>query len=125
MLRAGSSLMAQCPLEWVGSQFCIRLGNPSGHGGWRTLLPMAVIVEMQNTGEPEVQRDVVAMVEHVLSDRVGDWRVVIAGSQGNDQWEMKIFGPNGLGRSYILEGAAEHEPRVIGGIVSDSLPPRS
>lgn len=97
----------------------------SRHAAWRTLLTMAVIVEMQNTGEPEVQRDVVAMVEHVLSDRAGDWRVVIAGSQGNDQWEMKIFGPNGFERSYVLEGAAEHEPRVIAGIVSRMVPARS
>jgi hypothetical protein len=32
---------------------------------------MAVAVEMQNTGDMEVQRDVVAIVEHVLSDRLG------------------------------------------------------
>jgi hypothetical protein len=53
---------------------------------------MAVSVEVHNTGDPEVQRDVVAIVEHVLSDRPGDWRVSILGSQDSDQWEMKIFG---------------------------------
>jgi hypothetical protein len=36
---------------------------------------MEVSVEMHNTGDPEVQRDVVAIVEHVLSDRPGHWRV--------------------------------------------------
>jgi hypothetical protein len=46
---------------------------------------MAVTVEMHNTGDPEVQRDVVAIVEHVLSDRLGDWRVAIAGTQGSDE----------------------------------------
>jgi hypothetical protein len=97
----------------------------SRHAGLAYTFPMAVIVEMQNTGEPEVQRDVVAMVEHVLSDRLGDYRVVIAGSQGNDQWEMKIFGPNGFERSYVLEGTAEHEPRVIAGIVSKMVPARA
>ena len=30
---------------------------------------MAVAVEMHNTGDPELQRDVVVIVEHVLSDR--------------------------------------------------------
>jgi hypothetical protein len=42
---------------------------------------MRVVIEMHNTGDPEQQRDVVAIVEHVLSDRPGDWRVVIFGSQ--------------------------------------------
>jgi hypothetical protein len=45
---------------------------------------MAVSVEMHNTGDPEVQRDTVAIVEHVLSDRPGDWRVLILGSQDSD-----------------------------------------
>src|SRR5437879_13567465 len=78
---------------------------------------MAVTVEMHNTGDPELQRDVAVMIEHVLSDRSGDWRVVIVGSQESDRWEMKIFGPNAFERSYTLEGAAgQHETRVIGGI---------
>jgi hypothetical protein len=38
---------------------------------WRRLLRMAVAVEMYNTGDPELQRDVVAMIEHVFSDRPG------------------------------------------------------
>ena len=33
---------------------------------------MAVLVEMHNTGDPALQRDVVAIVEHVLSDRPSD-----------------------------------------------------
>ena len=32
-----------------------------------------------------MQADVVASVEHALADRPGDWRVVILGSQANDQ----------------------------------------
>jgi len=79
---------------------------------------MAVMVEMHNTGDVGLQRDVVAMVEHVLSDRPGDWRVLIVGSQDSDRWEMKIFGQNGFERSYTLEGmAGEHEPQAIGNIV--------
>jgi hypothetical protein len=78
---------------------------------------MAVIVEM-HTGDPVLRADVVAVVEHVLSDRPGDWWVSIIGSQANDRWEMKITGPNGFERSFILEGAAgARAPHAIGDIV--------
>ena len=87
------------------------------------LLAMTVSVEMHNTGDPELQRDVVAIVEHVLSDRRGDWRVLIVGSQGSDRWEMKVYGPNSFERSYTLEGSAgEHEPRAVGSIISKIVP---
>lgn len=86
---------------------------------------MAVVVEMHNTGDPGMETEVRAMIEHVLSDRPGDWRVVIAGSQGSDRWEMKILGPNAFERTYTLEGAAgEHDARIIGGIVSRMVPTR-
>ena len=32
---------------------------------------MPFIVEMHDTGNPELQRDIVTMIEHVLSDRRG------------------------------------------------------
>jgi hypothetical protein len=84
---------------------------------------MAVMVETHNTGDPELQGDVVAIVEHVLSDRPGDWRVSIIGSQENDRWEMKITGPNAFERSYTLEGTAgQHEPRVIASLVARMVP---
>ena len=87
---------------------------------------MAVTVEMHHTGDAERQRDVVAMVEHVLSDRPGDWKLSIIGSQANDRWEMRITGPNGFERSYTLEGTAgEHEPRVIAKLVGRMVPGRS
>jgi hypothetical protein len=90
----------------------------------RTLANMAGMVELQNTGDPKSQRDIVATVEHVLSDRPGDWRVLIAGSQGSDGWEMKIFGPNAFERYYILEGASgEHEPRRIATLVARMVLP--
>jgi hypothetical protein len=92
----------------------------------RRLFHMAVAVEMQNTGDVEQQRDVVAIVEHVLSDRTGDWRVSIIGSQDSDQWELKVFGPNGFERSYTLEGTAgQHDPHVIAAIVSRMVPSRT
>jgi hypothetical protein len=87
---------------------------------------MAVSVEMHNTGDPALQRDVVVMVEHVLADRPGTWRVVIVGSQGSDRWGMKITGPNAFERSYTLEGTAgQHEPRAIAALVARMVPGRS
>lgn len=80
---------------------------------------MPVVVEMHNVGDLNLQRDVVAVVEHVLSGRMGDWRVLIVGSQASDRWEMKIFGPNAFERSYTLERTAgEHDPQRIAALVS-------
>ncbi len=80
---------------------------------------MGVIVEMHNTGDAKGQRDVKAMIEHVLSEQHGDWRVSILGSLANDRWEMTILGPNAFKRSYTLEGGSgEHEPAAVGAIVS-------
>lgn len=74
---------------------------------------------MHNTGDFELQRDVVASVEHVLSDRPGEWQVLIVGSQGSDRWEMKIFGPNAFERSYTLEKTSgEHSPQAIAALVT-------
>jgi len=87
---------------------------------------MAVTVEMHNTGDAESRRDVVAMIEHVLSDRPGTWRVLIVGSQGNDRWEMKITGPNAFERSYTLEGTlGQHEPSALAAIIAKLLPSRT
>ena len=84
---------------------------------------MAVTVEMHNTGDPTLQRELEAIIEHIFADRTGDWRVVILGSQANDRWEMRITGPNGFERSYTLEGTlGQHEPNVVAAIVSRMLP---
>jgi len=86
---------------------------------------MAVAVEMQHTGDSGLQAEVRAVIEHVLADRLGDWRVSLVGSQANDRWEMKIVGPNGFERCYTLEGSAgEHRPEVIQVILSKMLPGR-
>src|SRR5215470_6359397 len=82
-------------------------------------LGMSVRVEMHNTGDLELQREVVASVEHVLSDRPGEWLVLILGSQGSDRWEMKIVGPNAFERSYMLErSSGEHAPQRIAALVN-------
>jgi hypothetical protein len=86
---------------------------------------MTVIVEMHHTGDAASQREVAALIEHMLADRPGDWRVSIVGSQGNDRWEMKITGPNAFERSYTLEGSAgQHEPQAVAGIVARMAPAR-
>jgi hypothetical protein len=86
---------------------------------------MAISVEMQHTGDSGLQAEVRAIIEHVLADRPGDWRVSIEGSQANDRWEMKITGPNAFERSYSLEGSAgEHEPHVIRKLVARMVPGR-
>ena len=75
---------------------------------------MAVTIEMQNTGDSRVHREILAGVEHVLSGVAGKWRVSIVGSRANDNWEMKVEGPQGFERSYTLIGAAgEHQPEAI------------
>jgi len=75
---------------------------------------------------PAVRSEIVALIEHVLSDRPGNWRVLIAGSRGSDRWEMKITGPNAFERSYALDGTAgEHEPRAIAALVARMVPSRS
>ena len=84
---------------------------------------MAVTVEMHHTGDAASQREVAALIEHMLADRPGDWRVSIVGSRANDRWEMKIFGPKAFERSYTLEGAAgEHDPQRIATLVARMVP---
>jgi hypothetical protein len=86
---------------------------------------MAVRIEMQNTGDARVRGKIVAILEHVLSDRPGEWRVFIVGSHANDDWEMKVEGPAGFERSYTLVGdAGEHQPAAIGNLVVKLLPAR-
>lgn len=86
---------------------------------------MAVTVEMQNTGDPQVRVGVAAVIEHALADRAGDWRVSIIGSQPNDRWEMKISGPNGFERSYTIEGSlGEHRPEAIRALLGKLVPGR-
>jgi hypothetical protein len=86
---------------------------------------MAVTVEMHNTGDPSLKADIVASVEHVLSARPGDWRVSIIGSQANDQWEMKIIGPNAFERSYTLEGSlGQHRPEAVRALIGRLVPER-
>jgi hypothetical protein len=84
---------------------------------------MPVRVEMQNTGDSRVRGEIVAVIEHALSDRPGEWRVSIVGSRANDNWELKVEGPEGFERSYSLVGSAgEHEPVAIRNLLGRLLP---
>jgi len=84
---------------------------------------MAVTVEMQNTGDSRARREILAGVEHVLSDAAGEWRVSIVGSRANDNWDMKVEGPHGFERSYTLVGeAGEHQPEAIRNVLIKLLP---
>jgi hypothetical protein len=75
---------------------------------------MAVVVELHNTGHVANQAEIVASIEHVLHDEPGDWRVSILGSHDNDDWEMKVEGPQGFERMYTLAGGAgDHQPEAI------------
>jgi hypothetical protein len=84
---------------------------------------MAVTIEIQNTGDPRVRSEILAGVEHVLSEVAGEWRVSIVGSRTDDNWEMKVEGPQGFERSYTLAGeAGEHQPEVIRNVLIKLLP---
>jgi hypothetical protein len=87
---------------------------------------MALLLELHNIGDPDVEGEVRALVEHALSDRLGDWRVSIVGSRESDDWEMKVEGPNGFERSYRLAGSAgEHQPLVISNVLLRLLPAKT
>jgi len=83
---------------------------------------MPVAVELQNTGDSRTQAELVAVIEHVLSDRPGAWQVSIIGSRASDNWEMRIDGPNGFQRSYTLVGAeGEHRPELVRSLLGKIL----
>jgi hypothetical protein len=49
--------------------------------------------------------------------------VSIVGSRANDNWEMKVEGPQGFERSYTLVGeAGEHQPEAIRNVPTRLLP---
>ncbi len=87
---------------------------------------MAVTIEIQNTGDSRSRKEILAGVEHVLSDAAGEWRVSIVGSRADDNWEMKVEGPRGFERSYTLVGkAGEHQPEAIRNVLMKLLPARA
>jgi len=87
---------------------------------------MAVVVEMHNTGDPAERAQIVALIEHALCEQSGEWRVLIVGSRGSDNWEMKLEGPNGFERTYTLSGSAgEHQPEAIRSVLLKLFPSKA
>ena len=84
---------------------------------------MPVFLELQNAGDLTVRNELQAVIEHVLSNRPGDWRVSILGSRAKEEWDLKLEGPNGFERSYTLVGSrGEHEALAIGHLILKLLP---
>ena len=84
---------------------------------------MGVTIDLQNLGDAQLSREVVASIEHALIDKLGEWRVSIAGSRATENWEMRVEGPNGFERSYTLAGATgEHEPEEIRRLILQLVP---
>ena len=87
---------------------------------------MAVLVELHNTGDATIRTEVQAIVQHVLSGWPGEWRLSIVGSRANENWEMKVEGPNDFERSYTLvRSAGEHQPVAIGNLLLRLLPSKT
>ena len=85
-----------------------------------------MLVELHNIGDATIRAEVQAIVEHVLSDRPGEWRVSILGSRAKEDWEMKVEGPNGFERSYTLVAkAGEHQTVAIGNFLLRLLPTKT
>lgn len=85
---------------------------------------MPVKIELQNLGDGQLCREITAHIEHACSDRRGDWRVSITGSRASENWEMRVEGPNGFERSYVLtRSSGEHEPEAVRRLVLKLLPP--
>ena len=84
---------------------------------------MGVRIELQNLGDAQLCRDIVARIEHAFSDKRGEWRVSIAGSRASENWEMRVEGPNGFERTYTLAGTAgEYEPEAIRRLILQLVP---
>jgi hypothetical protein len=78
---------------------------------------------MQNIGNIAMRAEIVALIEHALCEKPGEWRVSIVGSRGSDNWEMKLEGPKGFERIYDLVGSAgQHEPEGIRSVLSKLIP---
>ncbi len=87
---------------------------------------MGVIIEVQNVGDAQISKEIVASVEHALSDREGEWRVSITGSRASENWEMRIEGQKGFERTYALaRSAGEHEPEAIRRLLLQLMPSAS
>ena len=85
---------------------------------------MGVTIELQNLGDVRLCRDITVYLEHAFSGRQGEWRVSISGSRAAESWDLRVEGPNGFERSYVLSAdAGQHEPAAIRALVLKLMPP--
>ena len=61
-----------CQFTWGSAANCNPLGQSAHFDRIKT---MAVTVDGQNTGDHSARTEVVALIEHALCDREGEWRV--------------------------------------------------
>jgi hypothetical protein len=59
---------------------------------------MGVTIELQSLGDAELCREIAVGIEHALGEKVGEWRVSVAGSRETENWDMRVEGPNGFER---------------------------
>ena len=84
---------------------------------------MSVSVELHNTGDATIRTEVQVIVEHVLGDRPGEWRVSIVGSRAKEDWEIgKAKVPTVLSDRTHGGTAGEHQPVAIGNLLLRLLP---
>ena len=60
---------------------------------------MSVTVEMQNTDDSRVGREILVVVEHLLGDRPGEWRVLIDTCQSQNapaEWTVSTSRRGGV-----------------------------
>ena len=127
-IRFGAIVPAR--LECVKAFAGVEFARPASKltcfsSGLYNYLQMPITVELHNVGDTSARGEIVAIVEHVLSDQPGNWRVSVFGSREHDRWEIKVTGPQDFERSYTLEGSAgEHRPEVIRQLLVRMLPPK-
>lgn len=73
---------------------------------------MGVTIELQNLGNAQLCREIIANVEHALSDKRGEWRVSITGSRVSENWDMRV------------EGQAALNGRILWRVLQESMSPR-
>ena len=79
-------------------------------------------MELYNTGHVASRSEIVAAIEHAFDGETGEWQVSILGSREHDDWELKIEGPQGFERRYVLAGTVgECEPDNIRSVVTKLL----
>src|SRR5215831_18738421 len=56
---------------------------------------MGVTIELQNLGDAQVCRELMANLEHAFSGRSGEWRASLTGSRASEAWDL-LNDPTGL-----------------------------